>query len=256
MANQVLRIGETGNLFLDTLSAATANRLLPLLKLVTMKRGQVVAQPGIAAKDVYFPLHSLISTISRMEDGSAVEVGIAGHEGMSSLALAFGSRISVHVTLVQIADSAYCINAELFAAQLQADEHLRERLMAYAQYVFTAATQFAACNRLHSIEERYARWLLMADDRVGDGEFVLTHECSAQMLGVRRAGVTEVAGTMRKAGLITHRRGHVTVLDREGLIKASCECYGVVNTELKRLMGYDVRRDRAEAPSKSDGQAA
>jgi CRP-like cAMP-binding protein len=214
-----------------------------MLKLVTMKRGRIVAEAGVPVRDVYFPLRSLISTITRMEDGSAVEVGIAGHEGMSSLAIAFGSRVSVHTTLVQIADSAYRMEARSFESMMDTDVQLRTRTLAYAQYVFTAATQFAACNRLHPIEERYARWLLMADDRVGDGEFVLTQEYSAQMLGVRRAGVTMVAGLMTKAGLISHRRGHVTVLDREGLKDASCECYGVVNDELKRLMGYNIRRN-------------
>ena len=259
MAKDTLRAGRTGNLFLDTLPTTTANRLLPMLALVTLKRGRIVAEPGVPVKDIYFPLHSLISTITRMADGSAVEVGIADHEGLSTLAIAFGSQISSHITLVQIADSAYRMDAQSFAAQLEVDVDLRARLMAYAQYVFTAATQFAACNRLHPIEERYARWLLMADDRVGDGEFVLTQEYSAQMLGVRRAGVTVVAGTMSKAGLIAHRRGHVTVLDRDGLERASCECYGVVNDELKRLMGYDIRRKAesgADRTPNEDGRAA
>ena len=241
------RIGATGNLFIDTLPSAAASRLLPQLVFVELKRGEVVAEPGIPVDRMLFPIGSLISTITRMADGSAVEVGIAGHEGMSALSLAFGSRTSAHTTVVQIADGAYCVEPRAFEDVMLDDPELRLRVLAYAQYVFTAATQFAACNRLHPIEERYARWLLMADDRVGPAEFLLTQENSAQMLGVRRAGVTVVAGRMSEAGLISHRRGHIAVLDRERLEEASCECYRVVNEELKRLLGYDIRRNGTAA---------
>jgi CRP-like cAMP-binding protein len=241
-SDRMLRADMTGNLFLDTLPAATAERLLPNVTLEGVKRAQILSEPGVEAEYVYFPVRSLISTITRMADGSAVEVGIAGHEGMSTLSLAFGSRVSPHCTLVQIADSAYCMRARYFADEIRSDSALRARVLSYAQYVFVAATQFAACNRLHPMEQRYARWLLMADDRVGDDEFSLTQEYSAQMLGVRRAGVTVVAGEMSTAGLIAYRRGHVTVLDREGLEASSCECYRAVNDELQRLMGYGFHR--------------
>jgi CRP-like cAMP-binding protein len=249
-----IRVGATGNLFLDALPPATAERIVSMLSLVALKRGTVLAAPGNPFEHVYFPVHSLISTITRMADGSAVEVGIAGHEGLSSMSLAFGSRISVHSTIVQIPDSAYRMRAEAFAAQTRSDIGLRERVLAYGQYVFTAATQFAACNRLHPVEERYARWLLMADDRVGNDEFSLTQEYSAQMLGVRRASVTVVAGTMSQAGLITYRRGRITVLDRHQLECAACECYAAANDELQRLMGYDVRHRRAERDGHSTGR--
>jgi CRP-like cAMP-binding protein len=186
-------------------------------------------------------VRSVISTVTRMADGGGVEVGLAGHEGMSALSVVFGSRISPHVTITQIADSAYRLSADVFLQLFKNDAPLRERALAYAEYSFIAAAQFAACNRLHAIDQRYARWLLMADDRVGNGEFVLTQEFSAQMLGVRRPGVTIVAGEMSAAGLISYRRGHIAVLDKPGLEAAACECYGVVNAELRRLMGYGVR---------------
>lgn len=254
VSNHTARSGSTGNLFLDTLPAPSAERLLPELMLSHVVRGQMLSEPGVPMNDVYFPLRSLLSTVTIMGDGSAVEVGIAGHEGMSSLAIAFGSRTSPHSTMVQIADSAYSIDAEFFAHQIETDVELRARIASYAQYVFVAATQFAACNRLHQMEGRYARWLLMADDRCGRGEFTLTQEYSAQMLGVRRAGVTVVAGEMSNAGLITYRRGHVTVLDRDGLVALSCECYGVVNAELKRLMGYDFETGTASTAATGRGE--
>lgn len=136
------------------------------------------------------------------------------------------------------------MSADLFLRQLEIDADLRARVFAYAEYSFIAAAQFAACNRLHPIAERYARWLLMADDRVGMREFELTQEFSAQMLGVRRPGVTVVALELSNAGLISYRRGHISILDRQGLEEAACECYSVVNFELQRLMGYGARQTR------------
>ncbi len=209
-----------------------------MLKPRSMQRGHVIAEPGARIKEVFFPIRTVISTLTRMLDGDAVEVGLAGHEGMSGVCLAYGMRESSHAMIVQIGDSAYGMGADAFVQQLNGDIELKERLLAYAGYSFIAATQFAACNRLHPIEERYARWLLMADDRIGSGEISLTQEFAAQMLGVRRAGVTVVAGTLSAAGLISYGRGHVTVLDRAGLEEAACECYRAVNTELHRFMGY------------------
>jgi CRP-like cAMP-binding protein len=177
-----------------------------------------------------------------MADGSAVEVGLAGHEGMSALSLAFGSRTTPHTTMVQIPNSAYSMPAEAFLSQLGLDRALNARVLSYAEYSFNAAAQFVACNRLHPVEERYARWILMAHDRVGEGEFMLTQEFTAQMLGVRRASVTVVAGAMSDSGLIAYRRGFISVLDRVALEEVACECYRVVNAELQRLLGYGARQ--------------
>jgi CRP-like cAMP-binding protein len=233
---------ETGNLLLDSLPETTADRLLSKLVRGQLSKGTVLSRTRGVVEVVYFPVRCVISTISQMAGGEAVEVGLAGPEGMSPISIAYGSNVSAHTTVVQIADSAYSMDAGDFLAEMQRDPALRDRMLAYAEYSFGAASQFAACNRLHPIVERYARWLLMADDRVGGDEFVLTQEYSAQMLGVRRAGVTVVAGQMSEAGLIAYRRGHITILDRERLIDATCECYDAVNTELQRLMGYDIRR--------------
>jgi len=241
----------TGNLFLDTLAPASLARLRPLLTHGELKAGRVLGEPAVAAKEVHFPVASLISTISRMANGAAVEVGLAGREGLSPISLAFGSTVGSHSVVVQISDSAWSMGAASFAEQMEGDAALRKRASLYAQYVYAAAAQFAACNRLHSLEARYARWLLMAADRVAGREFTLTQEYSSQMLGVRRAGVTHAAGEMSNAGLIASRRGHITVLDRAGLEETSCECYGLVNAELRRLMGYGIAH-----PAKAGSSAA
>lgn len=241
MAISTNRSGSTGNFFLDSLPDTTAKRLRSELTLVPLKVGRVLSEPGVPADELYFPIRSLISTVMRMENGSAVEVGLAGRDGMSSMSLAFGSRVGPHTTVVQIADSAYVMRAETFVELFESDAALRSRSLKYAHYCFVAAAQFAACNTIHALEARYARWLLMAADRVGDGEFTLTQEYTAQMLGVRRAGVTMAAGAMSNAGLISYRRSHVTILDRPGMEESACECYRAINAELLRLLGYDAR---------------
>lgn len=236
------RLAVTGNSFLDSLPAASRASLVPVLSKSELKKGRVLAQPESLIEEVFFPVSSLISTLTSMAGGAAVEVGLAGHEGMSALALAFGSRRSPHNTVVQMADTAYCMGAVAFLDHLAGDTELRQRLLSYAEYSFNAATQFVACNGIHPVEERYARWILMAADRVGTSEIALTQEYSAQMLGVRRATVTQVAGVLTSAGLIQHGRGRITILDREGLQDYACECYAAVNAELERLMGYGARQ--------------
>lgn len=232
----------TGNSLLDSFSASTRARLLPMLTLSQFKRGHVISEPCERIDEIAFPIGGVVSTVTRMRDGGSVEVGLTGHDGMSGVSVIFGDRVSPHSTLVQIADGSYTMPAKSLLHELESNAHFKARVRAYAGYSFVAATQFAACNRLHPIEERNARWLLMADDRVGGDPFVLTQEFSAQMLGVRRAGVTVVAGTLSNAGLIAHSRGHVSILDRAGLEDAACECYGAVNAELQRFMGYGPRR--------------
>ena len=232
----------TGNSFVDSLPAATRARIVPLLTLEVMDTGHVVSQPGERFRHVVFPVRSVISTVTLTEEGAAVEVGLAGHEGFSPLPMAFGSVVSPHSTVVQIADSAQCMDAVAFVAEFKADADLRDRCLRWAEYSFTAATQFAACNGVHPIEERYARWILMANDRVGSAEFYLTQEYSAQMLGVRRATVTNIASALSKSGAISYRRGRILVTDRASLEDAACECYQAVNGDLQRLMGYGARK--------------
>jgi CRP-like cAMP-binding protein len=242
VAHSQNRSAVTGNSFLDALPEETRARLSGQLTLRPMGKRQVLAAAGAPIKDVFFPIHSMVSTVLHSLEGSAVEVGLAGHEGLSPLAVVFGALTSRHTSVVQIPDSAYCMSATAFLAEVAADELLKERVRLYGEYSFGAATQFAMCNGLHGVEERYARWILMADDRVGSSKFNLTQEYSAQMLGVRRASVTEVALTLSKVGLIAYRRGIMSVIDRDGLEEIACECYRSVNDDLQRLMGYGARQ--------------
>jgi CRP-like cAMP-binding protein len=234
---------ETGNSFLDTLPLDIRSRFQMHLEPEHLKQGAVLGEPGVPVDQIYFPVRGVISTVASMSDGNAVEVGFAGHDGFSSIALAFGRRETPHTTVVQIAGSVLRMPAHIFLHQSAANAELHARALAYGEYSFIAATQFAACNRLHAIEGRYARWLLMADDRVGGAPFMLTQEYAAEMLGVRRASVTLVAGTLSAAGAISYRRGNIQVLNRDRLLDTACECYGAVNDELQRLMGYSVRFD-------------
>jgi hypothetical protein len=144
----------TGNSFLDTLPVKTRSRLHPHLALQTLSKGQVLAEPGIPANTVYFPVHSMISTVTQTLEGNAVEVGLTGHEGLGPVTIAFDSLVSRHLTVVQVPDSGYAIRADAFLAELAADAELRRQAFRYAEYCFAAATQFTACNGLHSLEER------------------------------------------------------------------------------------------------------
>lgn len=243
----------TGNSFLDSLPEPIRMRIAPQLTKRTLNKGQVLGEPGVPFETVYFPVRSVISTLTRMHDGTAVEVGFAGHDGFSPVVAAFGSFATPHTVIVQIPDSAYAIDARALVSDMKSDSGLAARMRSYAEYSYLAATQFTACNRLHTIAQRYARWILMADDRVGGSEFVLTHDFTAQMLGVRRAGVTDVASRMSQLGLISYRRSHVKVLNRHGLEREACECYVAINAELRRLLTYEPRRPMAISQAEESG---
>lgn len=234
----------TGNSFLDSLPDATRIRLGRQLVETSLKRRDILVDSNESAKDVFFPTRSMISTITETLEGLAVEVGLAGHEGLSPISLAFGNAVARNVTVVQIPGSAHTMKAAAFLAELEADAELKQRALRFAEYSFAAGTQFTACNGIHDLQERFARWILMADDRMGTEEFTLTQEYSAQMLGVRRATVTAAAQSLSKEGLIFYRRGVMSVKDRVGLEDVACECYAAVNSDLLRLMGYGARQLR------------
>ena len=189
--------------------------------------------------------------------GEGVEVGLTGREGVVGGWLAFPDVRTGHDFIVQIAGSGLVMDAAAFAAQLQDDPELSTAVLRWMQAGMSAMAQFTGCNRLHPVNERYARWLLMAHDRVLGDNFHLTQEYASQMLGVRRASVTLVAGELSGAGLISYHRGDVRIVDREGLEDAACECYRAVNDEALRLLGYDVRKratSRAKLPPHRDGE--
>jgi len=240
------------NLFLDTLPSASAARLLPKLERITIGVGTAVAAPGMAIEYVVFPIRGVISTVTSMRDGASIEVMLIGREGFFGLPVLFGDDTSANEAMIQIAGPVLRIRSADFLACIDNDRTLNARLLRYAQTTFTAILQFAGCNRLHSVNERCARWLLMAHDRVTGDELLLTHEYLATMLGVRRPGVSLAAAALEEAGLIEYHRGRILVRDRRGLEAAACECYAVVNHESYRLLGYDVSKaalDRNESAS-------
>ena len=242
VANQPRPDVATGNFFLDSLSLHTRAQVLPMLAFVSLRSGQVLGEAEPSAEHVFFPVLSVITTVAEMSDGSSAAVGFTGRDGFSDLSFVFDvdTNVQMHRTIASIAGSAYSISNKLLAVQQDTDHDFRKHAAAYANYTYVAATQFAACNALHSIDQRYARWLLMAYDRVGPAEYILTQETVAQMLGVRRASVTLVAGALSKAGIISYHRGKIHVLDQEKLVEAACECYGMLASELQRLMGYFI----------------
>jgi CRP-like cAMP-binding protein len=232
----------SGSLFLDALPAATLERLSPHLERVDLRGGEIVAPPNVPTTHVYFPIGCVISTITRMSDGTAVEAALTGREGMVGAWLALRQRSSSQESVVQIPDSAWRMNADRFVRELRADAPLNDALLRLTHAGIIMAGQFIACNRLHEIQERYARWLLMAHDRVHDDHFFLTQEYAGQMLGVRRVSVTLVAGEFARAGLISYHRGNVVILNRHGLEEIACECYGAVNDTMQDVLGYTIRK--------------
>jgi CRP-like cAMP-binding protein len=225
------------NRLLAALAPEERTALVPHLEPVSLAIGEVLAEPGVPLAHVYFPETAILSVINRMADGAAVEVGTVGNEGLVGLAALLGAEASESQTLAQIPGTALRLPAALLAAEAAARPALRRLLDRYTQAYITQVSQGAACNRLHGIEARCARWLLMTHDRVGGADaFPLTQEFLAIMLGVRRAGVSVAAGALQDAGLIRYRRGGIRVLDREGLEAAACECYGVVRRQFDRLL--------------------
>lgn len=241
----------TGNLLLDTLPPKTLERLRPHLERVTMNLGAVVAAPRVPIPYVVFPIDCVISTIARMAAGEAVEVGFTGRGGMVGVWLALNQASTAHELVVQVTGSAWRMNTEDLVRELRSDDSLNDVLLHFTQYSIVAAGYFTACNGLHQIEERYARWLLMVHDRVAGDEFHITQEYAGQMLGVRRTSVSFVAGALSRAGLISYRRGDLKILDRAALEDTACECYAAVDDEQRRLMGYSLRKPIHAAPSGS-----
>jgi CRP-like cAMP-binding protein len=186
-------------------------------------------------KDVFFPIDCVLSIVTRMEDGNQIEVGTIGREGTSAIPLLLGAMTSANESYCQVPGRAIRIGAALFGS-LQTNKRFRPLLDRYVQAYVNMLGQLAACNRLHSVYERCARWLLMTQDRVDSHQIPLTHEYLAMMLGTQRSGVTIAAGTLQKAGFIKYGHGTITILDRSGLEGSSCECYGVAREQFGGLL--------------------
>lgn len=225
------------NRLLAALPDAEYQRLIPHLEHVSLPFKQVLHELGEPIEYVYFPQKAIVSCLSTMEDGSMIEVGLVGNDGIVGIPAALGDNITATIAMVQVPDSAMRMKASVLKTEFQRGGVLQSLLLRYMQVQHAFVTQSAACNRLHYLEGRLARWLLLVRDRVGSNELPLTHEFMSQMLGVRRAGVTEAANALQQAGLIRYTRGKVTILNREELEAASCECYEIINGEFARLLG-------------------
>jgi CRP-like cAMP-binding protein len=236
----------TGNYLLDLLPPAVLDGLRPYLAGEVLSLNRTLQARGKPVKSVFFPTSGMISIVAMLRDGASVEVGIAGREGMLGVQAVLGDDISLNEAMVQIPGSALRMPADVLRREAQASPELRAVLLRYVQAVLNSATQSAACNRAHLLEQRLARWLLTARDRAGTDRLPLTHEFIAMMLGVRRAGVTVAAQSLQTAGLIQYVHGRITIADREGLEVAACECYEVTRREYARLLGIPAEEIRTE----------
>jgi CRP-like cAMP-binding protein len=217
------------NRLLAALPRKSYLRLAPGLAPVTLEFGEVLYEPGEAIRDVYFPEACLVSLLTPVEGHLAVEVGMVGREGVVGYPLALGIGLSPVRALVQGAGPALKMSAPRFRAELRASPPLQRPLHRYIHTMMAQISQTAACNRFHVVEARLARWLLMTRDRVAPGDFRMTHEFLSHMLGVRRVGVTEAAGTLQQQNLIEYSRGNISILDHRGLEAAACSCYGLLS---------------------------
>jgi CRP-like cAMP-binding protein len=237
------------NRLLLALPRTTLARLRPALHVAVLPRGQPMDRANGPIEHLYFVNRGFVSVIKTMRDGRSVEVGGVGIEGMTDPNSLFGINSAVLDTIVQIPGNAFRIQRELLKREMEADPALRQVIQNYASFAFGQLAQSAACNRLHSLEERCCRWLLIGHDSALSESFPLTHEFLAMMLGVQRAGVSIAARSLKQAGLIGYRRGQVTILDRSGLEDAACECYGSLRIMLEQLLPLQ-RAQPSEAPSR------
>lgn len=223
------------NLLLAALPAAEQARLSPHLELVDMRLGDNIYSPNQEMRYVYFPTTAIVSLLNVMEDGSSAEIAVVGKEGIVGVSLFMGGETTSSWAVVQSAGHGYRLSGQKLKEEFLRAGPMQYLLLRYTQALLTQMAQTAVCNRHHTVDQQLCRWLLLSLDRLPDNLLVMTQELIANMLGVRREGVTEAAGRLQKAGLISYTRGHITINDRQGLEKRVCECYRVVKTETDRL---------------------
>ncbi len=224
------------NRLLAALPQAEWQRWLPHLEPVEMSLGSVLHESGEAMTHVYFPTSSIVSLLYVMEDGASAEIAVVGKEGIVGVSLFMGGESTPSRAVVQSAGRGFRMRAQALKGEFNGSSPVLHLLLRYTQALITQMSQTAVCNRHHSLDQQLCRWLLLSLDRLNSTELVMTQELIANMLGVRREGVTEAALKLQKAGLIRYARGHITVLDRTALEARSCECYAVVKTEYDRLL--------------------
>ena len=230
----------TQNHLLAALPATDYARLLPDLELIPMPLGWAAYEAGSQMGYLYFPTTSIVSLLYVMENGSSAEIAITGNEGLVGISLFMGGETTPSRAVVQSAGNGYRLKAKVLKREFALGGALQHLALRYTQSLITQMSQTAACNRHHSLDQQLCRWLLLTLDRLPGDELVMTQELIANMLGVRREGVTQAAGKLQKDGLIRYGRGHITVLDRPKLEIRVCECYAVVKKELDRLLPYEV----------------
>jgi len=203
-----------------------------------MPLGEVLYEPGANLRYVYFPTSSIVSLLYVMEDGASAEIAIVGNEGILGISLFMGGESTPSRAVVQSAGQGFRLKAQLLKDEFGRFGPTMHLLLRYTQALITQMAQTAVCNRHHSVDQQLCRWLLLSLDRLQSNDLLMTQELIANMLGVRREGVTEAAGRLQRAGLIRYQRGAITVIDRPGLESRCCECYQVVKTEFDRLLPY------------------
>jgi len=243
MMRPVERQPPTQNRLISTFPADVCDRLRPNLLPVTLSLGEVVYEAGGRPEYVYFPIGAVVSLLYTMEDGATAEVGLTGSDGIVGIALFLGGDTTPNRAIVQIAGGAYKMRASVLQDEFARGGAVQQLLLRYTQALITQISQTAVCNRLHPVEKRLCRWLLLSHDLVQSDELAMTQEFISNMLGGRRESVTVAAARLQDSGLIRYSRGHITILDRAGLESAVCECYRIVRNEFDRLLGAPPASD-------------
>jgi len=236
------------NHLLDALPAAEREQIYPHLQLVEMPLGKVVYEPGDVPRYAYFPTDCIVSLLYILEDGASTEISIVGNDGLIGVALFMGGGTTPSRAVVQSGGHAYRLPGHKLREEFHRNAAIRLLLLRYTQALITQMAQTVVCNRHHTVDQQLCRWLLLSLDRLPASELTMTHELIANMLGVRREGVTGAVSKLQRLGVIDHSRGHITVLDRPALERLSCECYAVVRRETDRLLP-DPRGEQGPASS-------
>jgi CRP-like cAMP-binding protein len=245
----------TQNQLLASLPCAEFGRLAPHLELVTMPLGEALYESGGQLQHVYFPTTSIVSLLYVLEDGASAEIAVVGNEGILGISLFMGGDTTPSRAVIQSSGHGYRLKSQFLLQEFNRAGPVMHLLLRYTQALITQMTQTAVCNRHHSVEQQLCRWLLLSLDRLSSDSITMTQELIANMLGVRREGVTEAAGKLQRAGLIRYSRGNIKVLNRPGLEEAVCECYAVVKLEFDRLIADIPHGDPSQILGESDRRA-
>jgi CRP-like cAMP-binding protein len=229
------------NHLLAALPQSDFEQLKSHLKLVSLTLGEALYESGVTLRHVYFPIDSIVSLLYVMADGASAEIAVVGNDGVVGVSLFMGGETTPSRAVVQSAGHAFRLEGGLLKAEFVRAGTMQHLLLRYTQALLTQMAQTAVCNRHHTLDQQLCRWLLLSLDRLPSKELIMTQELIANMLGVRREGVTEAAGKLQAAGLIQYNRGRITVLDRSGIEARTCECYAVVKRESDRLLPYRIQ---------------